>query len=208
VTITQLDPIAVGFNLPQRNLADVLQALRSGGGSVLAVLPEGRGTLTGRLQFVDNAVDAGSGTVRVKAQFTNADEKLWPGAFVNVRLAIQTLKDAVVLPQAAIHRAARQIVYVVDAGNKARRDVQVTYRSAGSGRDRRGSGRARGRRRAPVPASRCDRREARADQKQRARRGAGLAPASSAAGATGEAVPGSGPAAGAAPLAMSSGVTP
>ncbi len=92
VTITQLDPIAVGFNLPQRNLGDALQTLRGGGGKVSAVLPEGRGTLTGRLQFVDNAVDAGSGTVRVKAEFPNSDEKLWPGAFVNVRLAVQTLE--------------------------------------------------------------------------------------------------------------------
>ncbi|MEP7058240.1 MAG: efflux RND transporter periplasmic adaptor subunit [Caldimonas sp.] len=129
VTITQLDPIAVGFNLAQRNLGDALQMLRSGGGKVYADLPERGGTLVGRLQFVDNAVDATSGTVRVKAQFANPDEKLWPGAFVNVRLAAQTLKDAVVLPQAAIITAPRgKIVYVVDAGNKAAaRPVEVTY---------------------------------------------------------------------------------
>ena len=129
VTITQLDPIAVGFNLPQRNLGDALQTLRGGGGKVSAVLPEGRGTLTGRLRFVDNAVDAGSGTVRVKAEFPNADEKLWPGAFVNVRLAVQTLKDAVVLPQAAIITAPRgRIVYVVDVSNKASpRPVEIVY---------------------------------------------------------------------------------
>ncbi|MEO6744047.1 MAG: efflux RND transporter periplasmic adaptor subunit, partial [Caldimonas sp.] len=129
VTITQLDPIAVGFNLPQRNLGDALQTLRGGGGKVAAVLPEGRGTLTGRLRFVDNTVDASSGTVRVKAEFANADEKLWPGAFVNVRLAVQTLKDAVVLPQAAIITGPRgKIVYVVDATNKAQpRAVEITY---------------------------------------------------------------------------------
>src|SRR5438876_9817943 len=56
VTITQLDPIAVGFNLPQRNLNDALQALRGGGSSVTALLPEGRGQLAGKLQFVDNSV--------------------------------------------------------------------------------------------------------------------------------------------------------
>ncbi|MDQ6680053.1 MAG: efflux RND transporter periplasmic adaptor subunit [Pseudomonadota bacterium] len=129
VTITQLDPIAVGFNLPQRNLADALQTLRGGGGTVAALLPEGRGTLAGRLLFIDNAVDAGSGTVRVKAQFANPDEQLWPGAFVNVRLAVQTLKDAVVVPQAAIIQGPRgQIVYVVDSANKAAaRAVEVTY---------------------------------------------------------------------------------
>ena len=129
VTITQLDPIAVGFNLPQRNLADALQALRGGGGKVQALLPEGRGTILGHLRFVDNTVDAGSGTVRVKAQFDNPDEKLWPGAFVNIRLAVQTLKDAVVVPQASIIQGPRaKILYVVDNGNKAvARTVEVTY---------------------------------------------------------------------------------
>jgi RND family efflux transporter MFP subunit len=132
VTVTQLDPIDVAFSLPQRNLAEALQTLRSGGGKVFAVLPEGRGAIVGRLQFVDNTVDAGSGTVRVKAEFGNPDEKLWPGAFVNVRLAVTTLKDAVVVPQAAIIQAPRgKIVYVVDAGNKAEaRPVEITY-SAG-----------------------------------------------------------------------------
>ncbi len=129
VTITQLDPIAVGFNLPQRNLGDALKTLRSGGGKVLAVLPEGRGTHTGKLQFVDNTVDAGSGTVRVKAQFDNGGEALWPGAFVTIKLAVSTLAGAVVVPQAAIIQAPKgKIVYVVEAGNKAAaRPVEIVY---------------------------------------------------------------------------------
>ena len=131
VTITQLDPIAVAFNLPQRNLGDALATLRSGGGTVSAVLPEGAGLVTGRLRFVDNAVDASSGTVRVKAEFQNKDERLWPGAFVTVRLAVQTLKGASVIPQATIIDSPRgKIVYVVDAANKAAaRPVQVVYAS-------------------------------------------------------------------------------
>ena len=129
VTITQLDPIAVGFSLPQRNLGDALETLRSGGGKVYADLPERRGSLVGHLSFVDNAVDAGSGTVRVKAEFDNPNERLWPGAFVTVRLAAQTLKDAVVIPQAAIITApGGRIVYVVDAANKvAPRPVEIVY---------------------------------------------------------------------------------
>ncbi|CAN5325540.1 MdtA/MuxA family multidrug efflux RND transporter periplasmic adaptor subunit [soil metagenome] len=129
VTITQLDPIAVGFNLPQRNLGDALKTLRSGGGKVLAVLPEGRGSQTGKLQFVDNSVDAGSGTVRVKAQFDNSGEALWPGAFVTIKLAVNTLTGAVVVPQAAIIQAPKgRIVYVVEAGNKAAaRPVEIVY---------------------------------------------------------------------------------
>ena len=128
VTITQLDPIAVGFNLPQRNLGDALETLRNGRGVVEAVLPEGAGKLTGKLQFVDNAVDASSGSVRVKAVFDNREQKLWPGAFVAVRLAVQTLKDAVIVPQAAIIQVARgKIVYVVEQGKAAARPVEVVH---------------------------------------------------------------------------------
>ena len=131
VTITQLDPIAVSFSLPQRHLNDALQALRAGGGKVLAHLPEGRGMVTGKLRFVDNAVDANSGTVRAKAQFDNHDDALWPGAFVTVRLTVQTLKDATVVPQAALIQSPRgTIVYTVDAQNKAvARPVEVVYAS-------------------------------------------------------------------------------
>ncbi|MEO8526602.1 MAG: efflux RND transporter periplasmic adaptor subunit [Caldimonas sp.] len=131
VTITQLDPISVAFSLPQRNLASVLASLRGGGGSVTAVLPEASGAITGRLLFVDNAVDSGSGTVRVKAGFANKDERLWPGAFVAVRLAVQTLKDASVVPQAAVIQSPRgKIVYVVDASSKVSpRPIVVVYAS-------------------------------------------------------------------------------
>ena len=129
VTITQLDPIAVAFNLPQRNLNDALQTMHSGGGKVYAVLPEKRGTIVGKLQFVDNAVDPNSGTVRVKAQFDNAGDTLWPGAFVNIQFAARTLNDAIVVPQAAVIPGPRgTIVYVVDAQNKATaRQVEVVY---------------------------------------------------------------------------------
>ena len=131
VTITQLDPIAVSFSLPQRDLNDALQTLRAGGGKVIALLPEGRNALTGKLQFVDNAVDANSGTVKVKAQFDNANEALWPGAFVTVRLAVRTLKDATVVPQASVIQGPRgPIVYTVDAQNKAvARPVELVYAS-------------------------------------------------------------------------------
>ena len=129
VTITQLDPIAVSFSLPQRNLSDALQTLRAGGGNVVAVLPEARGEVVGKLMFVDNVVDPNSGTVKVKAQFANAKEALWPGAFVTVRLAVRTLKDAVVVPQAAVIQGPRgAIVYTVDADNKAAsKRVEVLY---------------------------------------------------------------------------------
>jgi len=131
VTITQLDPIAVSFSLPQRNLGDALATLRAGGGKVTAVLPESAGTVTGKLKFVDNAVDAASGTIRVKAEFANKDDRLWPGAFVTIRLAVQTLAGASVIPQAAVIQSPRgKIVYVVDASAKAMaRPVEIVYAS-------------------------------------------------------------------------------
>ena len=128
VTITQIDPIAVAFSLPQRDLGDALRTLR-GGGKVVALLPDGRGEITGTLRFVDNAVDANSGTVRAKAQFGNADEVLWPGAFVKVRLVVRTLKGAVVVPQVAVIQAPRgSIVYAVGPDDRAiARRVEVLY---------------------------------------------------------------------------------
>ncbi|WP_374565359.1 efflux RND transporter periplasmic adaptor subunit [Ideonella sp.] len=128
VTITQLDPIAVAFSLPQRHLADALAALPGGGAPVSATLPEGASKLEGRLKFVDNLVDPASGTVKVKAVFDNPGGKLWPGAFVNVAMTARTLKGAVVVPQAAIIQSARgDIVYVVQDGKAQARPVQLVH---------------------------------------------------------------------------------
>lgn len=128
VTITQLEPIAVAFNIPQRHLADALAALQGSGAAVTATLPEGGEAAAGRLKFVDNAVDANSGTVKVKAVFDNRSGKLWPGAFVDISLTVRTLKDAVVVPQAAIVQSARgAVIYTVEDGKAALRPVQVLY---------------------------------------------------------------------------------
>lgn len=78
VTITQLDPINVSFNLPQRNLDAVLQGLKSGGALVSATLPDTKGDIKGRLQFVDNAVDAATGTSRSKRVLTTVRPSCGP----------------------------------------------------------------------------------------------------------------------------------
>ena len=128
VTITQLDPIAVAFSIPQRNLGDALAALKNGGAEVTATLGENGERFTGHLKFVDNAVDANSGSVKVKAVFANPTGKLWPGAFVQVSHTVSTLKDAVVLPQACVIQSARgAIVYVVQDGKAILKPVQVLY---------------------------------------------------------------------------------
>ena len=126
VTLTQLDPINVAFSLPQRNLPSLLAGLKSGASVVNAKLPEGKSAVLGKLQFVDNAVDGTTGTVKVKARFDNPGDMLWPGAFVNVSLKAETLKNAIVIPTVAIIQTARgAIVYVNDAGKAASRPIQV-----------------------------------------------------------------------------------
>lgn len=131
-TITQLDPIAVSFPVPQRNVGDVLASLRAGGGRVVAQLPDGGGRVEGRLQFVDSAIDANSGTVQVKAQFANPQQLLWPGAYVDVKLAVRTLPGAILIPQAAIIQGAQaRTAYVVGADGKAALKTVELLASAG-----------------------------------------------------------------------------
>lgn len=127
VTITQLDPIAVSFTLPQRNLQDVLAGLIAGNAPVDAELPGGRASLTGRLEFVDNLVDAASGTVRLKAVFDNKQQLLWPGAYVSVQLVVRTLPGVIVIPQAALIQGPdAKTVFVVGADGKvAQREVDL-----------------------------------------------------------------------------------
>jgi RND family efflux transporter MFP subunit len=126
VTVTQLDPIDVSFSLPQRYLNNALAALNGGTSPVAATLPEATGELAGKLQFVDNAIDAGTGTVKVKARFPNPASKLWPGAFVNVNMKAGLIKDAIVVPVATVIQSARgPIVYVVENGKAVLRPVKV-----------------------------------------------------------------------------------
>jgi RND family efflux transporter MFP subunit len=132
VTITQLDPIAVSFSIPQRNLPDALAALKAGGAPVTAQLADGGGSFQGRLQFVDNAVSAASGTVQVKAVFPNKEGRLWPGAYVDVSQTVRTLSGATTIPQAAVVQGARgTIVYVLDNGKARLQPIKVVYADGG-----------------------------------------------------------------------------
>jgi len=132
VTITQLDPIAVAFSIPQRNLGDALAALKGGGAPVTAKLADGGGTFKGKLQFVDNNINASSGTLQAKAVFPNKEAKLWPGAFVELSQTVNSLSDATVIPQAAIVQGPRgTIVYVVEDGRARLQPVKVEYAESG-----------------------------------------------------------------------------
>jgi RND family efflux transporter MFP subunit len=126
LTVTQIDPIDVSFSVPQRWLQDVLGALGTGHAPVAVRLPDAKTSLTGKLVFVDNAIDAASGTVKVKARFANAPSLLWPGAFVKTTLEIGSIDDAVIVPQASIVRGPRgTFVFTVVDGKAVPRPVEI-----------------------------------------------------------------------------------
>ena len=120
-TVTQLDPIDVAFTLPESSLGSLLAAQKQGKVAVEASTGAEAKPVTGELSFVDNTVDPTSGTIRVKAQFGNGDGLLWPGQYVNTRVTVRTIKDAVVIPQnAIIINAQGTFVYVAEKDGTAR----------------------------------------------------------------------------------------
>jgi multidrug efflux system membrane fusion protein len=128
VVITQLKPITVLFNLPQQQLTPVNNAFAKGALQVLAQNSDNDAVIDrGELRVVDNQVDQTTGTVRLKAEFPNADLQLWPGQFVNIRLLIDTLKQVVVIPTGAVQRGPNgTFVYVVkDDQTVAMRPITV-----------------------------------------------------------------------------------
>src|SRR5262245_39244042 len=130
VVITELRPVTVLFTLPQQQLARVQQALASGVLSVEALNGDGKSTLDrGTLQGVDNQVDPATGTIKMKAEFPNANLQLWPGQFVNVRLLVDTLDQVVVIPTPAVQRGPNgTFAYVLQADDRvAVRPVSVAH---------------------------------------------------------------------------------
>ncbi|HEY1230671.1 MAG TPA: efflux RND transporter periplasmic adaptor subunit, partial [Ramlibacter sp.] len=120
-TITQLDPITVAFTLPESSLAALLQAQKAGKVEVEARAGLDARPVKGYLSFIDNMVDPAAGTIRVKAEFSNAGNGLWPGQYVNTRVTVRTLKDATVIPQNAIITNAKgTFVYVMEQDQTAR----------------------------------------------------------------------------------------
>jgi RND family efflux transporter MFP subunit len=127
VTITQLDPIAVTFPVPEGRLQDLLEAARLKS-PVFATIPGRPQPLKGFLSFVDNTVDPNVGTVRAKAQFDNKDNALWPGQYVNTSVTVRTLRDATVIPMAAIITSPTgRIVYVVKDDTVQPRKVDLEF---------------------------------------------------------------------------------
>lgn len=121
VTIAQIEPIAVIFTAPEEKLPAIKDALASHSPQVVALSTDGKKVLSeGTLSLINNQVDTTSGTIRLKAVFNNSDHVLWPGQSVSTRLLVDTLKDAVVIPDDAVqHGIDGLYVFAVDQNNKA-----------------------------------------------------------------------------------------
>ena len=115
-TITQLQPIAVLFNLAQDYLPQIMKKWRAGETLVVEAWDRDlkQKIATGKLLTIDNTIDPGTGTARLKAEFSNGDNSLFPNQFVNARLLIETRRGAVIAPAAAVqHSPDSSFVYVV-----------------------------------------------------------------------------------------------
>lgn len=120
VVITQTEPIAVIFSLPETQLPEVLAQVRQG--HTLMVQAYDRADekviATGELETIDNQIDSTTGTVKLKARFENTDEMLFPNQFVNVRLRVQTRDDATVIPTSAVQQGSEgSFVFLVGENN-------------------------------------------------------------------------------------------
>jgi multidrug efflux system membrane fusion protein len=118
--VTQLQPITVIFPIPEDDLSDIVPSLYSGGTFQVTAYDRANVKLlaVGRVTALDSQIDTTTGTVKVRAQFDNADNALFPNQFVNAQLLVKTLNNVVTVPTAAIQRGAPgAYVYVINANN-------------------------------------------------------------------------------------------
>lgn len=127
VVLNQVRPVYVSFAIPEQDLPVVRKYMAAAPLSVEVMAPKGDGKPSqGRLVFVDNAVDPTTGTIKLRAQFDNADIALWPGQFVNVSVRLYDDDKAIVVPSRALQTGpAGQFVYVVTGDAVAVRAVAV-----------------------------------------------------------------------------------
>ncbi len=134
VVINQLRPIRATFAVPGQRL-DEVRRHHAAGDLEVRVRPSRGGeepALTGRLSFVDNTVDPATGTVTLKAEFPNADDRLWPGQFADVELVLAVDPAALTVPASAVVNSQEgPFVYVIGAGNKVEKRPVKVGRNAG-----------------------------------------------------------------------------
>jgi membrane fusion protein, multidrug efflux system len=129
VVMTQIQPISVMFTLPEDAVAQMTEALASGPTSVVALARDDGTVLdTGTVALLDNQIDQTSGTIRVKAIFPNAHQRLWPGEYVTARVLVKMHKQALTIPAAALQRGPDgMFAYVVQSDSTVEvRPLKVT----------------------------------------------------------------------------------
>ncbi|MEA2781605.1 MAG: rane fusion protein multidrug efflux system [Rhodospirillaceae bacterium] len=134
VVINQLQPIAVDFSLPQQDLPSLQRRLAAGKLKVLVSIPgDPRPRLRGKVDFINNAIDAASGTIALKAMFDNEDLRLLPGQLVDVNILLQTIDDALTVPSEAVNEGQNgQYIYALAAdGTAAVVPVKVSHEEGG-----------------------------------------------------------------------------
>ena len=128
VTITQIEPIYVVFTLPEADIDRIRQAMTKGTLAIQAFSSgDERMIAEGKLDLIDNTVDQTTGTVKLKAEFANADRALWPGQFVNAHAVLSVVRDGVTIPSDAVLTGPQgMFTYVIDGASKtAVRPVKV-----------------------------------------------------------------------------------
>ncbi|HWA44967.1 MAG TPA: efflux RND transporter periplasmic adaptor subunit [Hypericibacter adhaerens] len=121
VVINQTKPVYIVCSVPERHLAEIQDRMAQGGLTIEASVPDSETPpVTGKVVFVDNQVDMSTGTIRLKAEIPNEDERLLPGQFLRVTLALRELNDVVAVPDAAVQIGQQgTYVYVIGADDKA-----------------------------------------------------------------------------------------
>ncbi len=133
-SITQTKPILVTFALPQTRLPELRAEMAKHPVTIIATLRGADDAVagTGTIVFVDNEVDTASGTIRIKASFTNEDERLWPGEYVDIAVTLRNELDALVIPGAAVQSGQLgNYVFVVKADDSVEARKISIARSAG-----------------------------------------------------------------------------
>src|SRR5262245_44998143 len=134
VTINKVTPVYVSFAVPEAQLSDLKRYMARGRLMAVATLPAEADTQsTGEITFIDNAVDATTGTIKDKGTFPNADRQLWPGQYVNVRVTLTSAPRAIVVPTAAVQTGQQgSYVFVVKPDKTVEVRPVTVARASGS----------------------------------------------------------------------------